>query len=302
MIRLLSVELRRFAWRRSFRLFGLIALAFIGVAATITFFTSHRGADAATSAERDRQRMVQDCVDSFPPGEVPPGYESPEDFCAEVGAPSVDQLDPRFRLTTLTDIFGGTSIPLIILGLAFGASFIGAEWHHGTITPLLTWEPRRVLVLVAKALAVAIGVVIAALAIQTILGLKLWFVAAVRGTTEGADLAWFAETAGVAVRGAIIAGLMAVLGFAIGSIARNTTVALIIGFVYFAVAESVLRGLKPGWQPWLIGDNAAAFVIGDTAEMFGLFRSPGGALMVVVGYAVLALALAASWFTARDVN
>jgi hypothetical protein len=301
-ITLLGVELRRFAWRRSFRLFGLIALAFIGVAVTITFFTSHRGADAVTSAERARQQMIQDCVDSFPADGVPHGYDSSEDFCADIGAPSVDELDPRFRLTTLTDIFGGTSIPLIILGLAFGASFIGAEWHHGTITPLLTWQPRRVLVMAVKVIAVSVGVVVAAMAIQAILGLALWFVAAVRGTTEGADIAWLVETAGVAARGAIIAGLIAVLGFAIGSIARNTTVALIIGFVYFAVAESVLRGLKPGWQPWLVGDNAAAFVIGDTAEMFGLFRSPGGALLVVVGYAALALALAATWFKIRDVN
>lgn len=255
MIRLLGVELRRYAWRRSFRVFGLIAVGFIAVVATIVAFDSE------------------------------PGVEG-----------------QRFQLTTLTDIFGGTSIPLIILGLAFGASFIGAEWHAGTITPLLTWQPQRVLVFASKALAVLLAVIASALAIQTILGLALWLVAALRGTTEGADAAWLAETAGLAARGAIVAGLMAVLGFAIGSIARNTTVALIIGFVYFAIGEQVLRGFRPGWQPWLIGDNAAAFVIGDTQEMFGLFRSPSEALLVVVLYCMVALGVSTAWFQARDVN
>lgn len=253
MITLLKVELKRFAWRRSFRIFGLIALGFIALVATIVAFESK----------------------------------------PETG---------RFALTSLTDILGGTSIPLIILGLAFGASFIGAEWHEGTVTPLLTWQPRRVLVLATKALAVLLAVIVSAIAIQTLLGLALWLVAALRGTTAGADAAWLSETAGIALRGAIIAGLMSVIGFSIGAVARNTTVAVILGFVYFGVGEQIIRNLKPQWQPWFVGDNAAAFVIGDTQQMFGLFRSPSGALLVVTLYAVAALALSAAWFQNRDVN
>lgn len=260
MTRLLMVELKRFAWRRSFRFFGLIAIGFVILASTIVFFNSKHAATA-------------------------PG-----------------QLDPRFALTSLTDIFGGTSIPLIILGMAFGASFIGAEWSAGTITPLLTWQPRRAMVLLAKIIAVMIGVFLSVIAIQTILGLALWFVAAVRGTTDGADGPWLVETGAVAVRGATVAALLGALGFAIASMARNTTVALIIGFVYFAVGESILRGLKPGWQPWLIGDNAAVFVIGDSAEVFGMDRSALEALVVVKLYVAVALALALVWFKTRDVN
>lgn len=302
MIRLLLVELRRFTWRRSFRLFGLIALGFIALVATIVAFDSKPGAEGLAAAEAQHQQMVADCVRFTPADQVPGRYDSPEAFCEEVGAPPIDELDPRFRLTSLTDIFGGTSIPLIILGLAFGASFIGAEWHEGTVTPLLTWQPRRVLVFATKALAILLAVIVSAMAIQAILGLALWLVAALRGTTEGADAAWLAETAGIAFRGAIIAGLMSVIGFSIGSVARNTTVAVIIGFVYFGVAEQIIRNLKPSWQPWFVGDNAAAFVIGDTQEMFGLFRSPAGALLVVTLYAAAALTLSAAWFQARDVN
>ena len=303
MIRILAVELRRFAWRRSFRFFGLLALGGIALAATIVFFTADQNAEGAGIAAQARQESVDDCVRFMPEDQLPPEYETTEEFCADM-APPIEALDPRFRLTSLTDIFGGTSIPLIILGLAFGASFIGAEWHAGTITPLLTWAPRRVPVLVGKVVAAMIGVFLSAIALQTILGLALCFVAAVRGTTDGADLAWLGDTAAVAARGAIIASLMATLGFAIASVARNTTIALIIGFVYFAVGEALIRGLKPGWQPWLIGDNAATFLIANPDEIFiaGGARSTLTALLVVVGYALAATAGATAWFQARDVT
>jgi ABC-type transport system involved in multi-copper enzyme maturation permease subunit len=260
--RILWVELRRFAWRRSFRFFGLVAIGGIILAGIITFFTSH-------------------------PGPIP-----------------VDSFDPGFRLRTLTEIFGGTSIPLIILGLAFGASFIGAEWHAGTITPLLTWAPRRIPVILGKVVAAMIGVFLSAIALQTILGVVLWLVALMRGTTEGTDLAWFGETIGVALRGATVAALMSTLGFAIGSIARNTTTALIIGFVYFAIGEALIRGLKPGWQPWLVGDNAAAFLVANPDDIFfaGVGRTTLSAFLVVVAYAGAATALATAWFQTRDVT
>jgi hypothetical protein len=302
-IRILEVELQRFAWRRSFRFFGLLALGGIALAAVIVFFNSQPGAEGAQAAAETRHQMIVDCTRFMRQEQLPRGYATVEEFCADTGPP-VEAFDPRFHLTTLTDIFSGTSVPLIILGLAFGASFIGAEWHAGTVTPLLTWAPRRVRVFMGKVAAAMIGVVLSALAMQAILGLALWLVAALRGTTEGADLAWLGDTAAVAARGAIIAGLAAVLGFAIASVARNTTVALIIGFVYFAVAESLIRGLRPGWQPWLVGDNAAAFVIGDPADVFA-GSGPDtavGALLVVVAYAALAVAAATAWFESRDVT
>jgi hypothetical protein len=302
-MRILAVEIKRFVWRRSFRFFGVLALGGIALAATIVFFTAEQNAQGAEIAAQARQESIDDCVRFMPEEQLPPEYESTEEFCADMGPP-IEALDPRFRLTSLTDIFGGTSIPLIILGLAFGASFIGAEWHAGTITPLLTWAPRRVPVLIGKVVAAMIGVFLSAVALQTTLGLVLWFVASVRGTTEGVDLAWLGETAAVAARGAIIAALMATIGFAIAAVARNTTIALIIGFVYFAVGEALIRGLKPGWQPWLIGDNAAAFVVADPSQIFmaGGARSTLTALLVVVGYAIAATAAATAWFQARDVT
>jgi ABC-type transport system involved in multi-copper enzyme maturation permease subunit len=300
-MRILTTELRRFVWRRSFRLFGAIALAGIALATLIVFLRSDpssRGVD-----EPAYRAAVQSCI-SFHEGdgvEQLPQGESAEDFCAE--QIPVQEFDPTFRLISLEDIFAGTSVPLIILGMALGASFIGAEWHSGTITTFLTWEPRRTRVMAGKVMVAMTGVFLSAVALQAILGLVLWPVAALRGSVAGADAAWFADVVAVVARGALIAGLAAAIGFALASAARNTTTALIIGFVYFAVVEGLLRGFRPKWQPWLIGDNAAAFVSGDPASVFSLGNSHGvlAALLVVVAYAFGLVALATFAFRVRDV-
>jgi ABC-2 type transport system permease protein len=182
MTRIVAVELRRFVWRRSFRLFGAIAFAGIAVAAVIVFLQSYpnsRGAD-----EPAYRAALQECI-SFHEGEgaqfIPQEYESAEEFCsAQV---PLREFDRTFRLTSLEDIFKGTSVPLIILGLALGASFIGAEWHSGTITTLLTWEPRRIRVMGGKVIAAVTAVFLSAVTLQSILGLALWPVAAMQGST-----------------------------------------------------------------------------------------------------------------------
>jgi len=302
---IIAVELKRFAWRRSFRAFGLLALCGIALAAVIVFVRSDPTQEGRGVARIARQSLIEDCVQSFEgagPEAVPAGFESVEDFC-RTQAVSFGVEDRRFRFASMEDVFKGTSVPLIILGLALGASFIGAEWHVGTITTLLTWEPRRVRVMVGKLLALVVAVFISAVALQTILGLSLWPAAAVRGTTEGVDLAWLADTAAVVARGALVAALASALGFSLASVARNTTTALVIGFVYFAVVEGLLRGFRPKWQPWLIGDNAGAFVTADPESIFmdgghGMLAS----LLVIAAYAGGLTVLATMWFRARDVT
>ena len=304
MTRLLAVELRRFLWRRSFRLFGAVVLAGIALATVLVFLWSEP--NSRGSAEPGYQQALRDCIGFYESTDgaehIPPGFESAEEAClAEV---PVEAFDHIFRLTTLEEIFRGTSVPLIILGLALGASFIGAEWHSGTITTLLTWEPRRTRVMAGKALVAMTGVFLSAAALQAILGLALWPVAELRGSVEGANAAWFADVVAVVARGALIAGLAAAIGFALASTARNTTTALIIGFMYFAVVEGLLRGFRPKWQPWLIGDNAAAFVSGEPASVFSLGNSHGVlvALLVVAAYAFGLVVLATFAFRARDVT
>jgi len=209
--------------------------------------------------------------------------------------------DPRFPLTMLPDILRGTSIPLILAGWLLGASFIGADWRAGTITTLLTWEPRRTRVIVAKLLACAASVFVLAIGLQVVLGGVLALDAAFRGTTEGVGAPWWRESSGVAARAATLASVASVIGFAVASIGRNTAAALGAGFAYLAVIENLVRGLRPAWQRWLFTDNAAVFISGGNVG-FSFQRTMLQALVLLAAYAAALFTVSAMMFRSRDVN
>ncbi|MGH2673462.1 MAG: hypothetical protein ACRDHC_10835 [Actinomycetota bacterium] len=207
-----------------------------------------------------------------------------------------------YDLVTLPDVFLGTSFVFVILGWLFGASFVGAEWHAGTVTTLLTWEPRRTRVIVAKITAAVVSVFVLTLVLQLVLGGVLAVDAATQGSTAGADGAWAAEAAGVGLRVALVSCIFAGVGFGIASIGRNTAAALGVGFGYIVIVENLVRGLRPEWAPWLLADNAGLFLIGDPADFPLLHRSVVGAGIYLSAVATLLLVAAAAQFRVRDVT
>ncbi len=109
-------------------------------------------------------------------------------------------LTQEYALVGLPDVLMGTSLVLVSVGWMLGASAIGADWHAGHLTTILTWEPRRGRVLFAKIAAALTGVFVLSLVIQALLGVALAAAAAGAGSTAGADSAWLAESGGVALR------------------------------------------------------------------------------------------------------
>jgi ABC-type transport system involved in multi-copper enzyme maturation permease subunit len=212
-----------------------------------------------------------------------------------------------FNLVDVKDVFRGTSVSLIILGIALAASFVGAEWGAGTMTTLLTWEPRRGRVYAAKLLAAAIFAFLSALLVMTVLGLALLPSALAHGSTAGADGSWALSTLYSMLRGALICALGAAMGLAIGSLARNTTAAVLIAFFYLFVLENLVRGLKPHWIGWLFGDNAAIFILGqreyiDSSQGQIVTHGPGSALVAICVYAGILTVAAVALFYRRDVT
>lgn len=207
-----------------------------------------------------------------------------------------------YDLVTLPEVFLGTSFVFVILGWLFGASFVGAEWHAGTVTTLLTWEPRRTRVIVAKVTATVVSVFVLTLVLQLVLGGVLAVDAAAQGSTVGADGAWAAEAAGVALRVALVSCIFAGVGFGIASIGRNTAAALGVGFGYIVIVENLVRGLRPAWSPWLLTENAGLFLIGDPADFPNLDRSAVEAGIYLAAVAMLLLVAAAAQFRVRDVT
>jgi hypothetical protein len=209
-------------------------------------------------------------------------------------------IDRRFHLTALRGALEGTSPILIIASWLLGASFIGADWHTGTVTTLLTWEPRRGRLLLAKA-AACVGVVfVLVMAVQAVLAGSLTVAAVLRGTTEGTTGPWIRSAAGIAVRVGAMSAVGAAIGFAIASVSRNTAAALGVGFGYVVVIENLVRGLRPQWTQWLLADNAVILITGRSDGLV-VHRSVMQAGLLLGLYAALLVLVAVAVFRARDV-
>lgn len=299
MNRLISVEVLRFTSRRAVRVSALLALLAVVAAGAITFAVSNR--DIAGASERAQVAATKDhqaCLRGEfapPPEEQPPGFD-PVKECQQPDLAQV-RADPRFHLSALKDVLGAAGAVLILIGLALGASFIGAEWHHRTMTTLLTWEPRRVRLWLAKMAAAAAVTFVGVLAVEALLAGALIPAAAFRGTTQGTTASWLSGVLGVALRGSALAGMAAVLGGAVATIARNTAVAVGISFAWLAVVENIVRGVRPRWGLWLIADNAGSFVFPGE----GAVRTALGAGVVLAIYVVVGAVIAVAWFRRGDV-
>ena len=80
----------------------------------------------------------------------------------------------------------------------------------------------------------------------------------------------------------------AVIGAAVAAVGRHTAAALGVVFVWTAVIEGLIRGFRPHWTPWLLGDNLVSFLSWESPEVqFAPFDSysmtPGRALSVLRG-------------------
>ena len=283
----------------------IVALAILGciLAGVIVLITSRSEPEETAFVQEQRQFIFDDCMSFFGTAqgeqELPPG-QTAEEFC-EAQADSVE-FDSRFHYVDLGDALLGTSVLLSMLGMLFGATFIGAEWSSGNMGTLLTWEPRRVRVLVSKAVA-AFGVTfLLTLALQVVLALTLLPAGMLNGVMEGTNSEWFRSTAGIALRSSLVASIVAVLGASIASIGRNTAAALGVVFAYFAIVESLLRTWKPHWASWFLGDNFGVLLVGDGAEIPEVGHTPFEAGLLIGGYALIVLLAALLFFQRRDVT
>ena len=298
MTRLFVVESRRLLARRVVRLFALLILAGILIAGVTVFFRSNRpGPEEHAAAEAERRVVEQECLR----GDIgpPPPDQDLEEWCRSLEFVVVP--DPRFHYTQVRDVFLGTTVPFVMLSWVISASFVGADWHTGTMATTLTWEPRRLRLHSTKALALLAILFLGFVVVQGVLGLALLPAAAFRGTTEGADAAWLQDTSGVVLRGGFLAVVAGTLGFSLASVARNTAAGVGIGFGYVVIAENLLGALLPGLIRWLLVPNAIIFMAGADFDL-AAGRTSGEAAGLLAAYAAVALVAATAVFRARDVT
>lgn len=192
---------------------------------------------------------------------------------------------------------------LLMGGVIGGATATGGEWRTGTVPMILTWEPRRVRLALHRLLACALCAFLIALALQAVLMLVLLPSVLINGTTSGVDGAWAWSLISAVVRIALATSAGAVLAAALALGFRSTAAALGGLWVWFALVESIVRGVKPWTSRYLVTDNVGRVVLWfDHAarDHGGLVRSPAVAMALVTLYLVVIVAVVVRVFARSD--
>ncbi len=268
-LRLFTVEVRRFFARRA--LVVLLALLVIGYVVLVFVVQNHYRritAQDRANATAERARLIKQsqpsydqCVKSAAPDNVDEQCGPPLDEQFPVdGFLSVRPMSPAVFTNAATVLGVGTAA----IGFLIGATFIGAEWSSRNIVAWLFWEPRRLRLLGAKALALlAVMLAIAALLQLSWAGIGR-FLLSHRGSTfppsPTSDYYSAGEANLLQLRLTLLAVATALLGFGIAQLIRTSAAAFGFGFLYFAVIENAVHALRPRWQPYLLTNNIAAWV------------------------------------------
>ena len=194
-----------------------------------------------------------------------------------------------------------TAAAVMMIGALLGGSTVaGAEWRAGTITTVLTWEPRRLRLHAARTASAFLLAVPIAFTLLIVFLAALLPTVLVHGTTAGADATWWWQLVSAVARISLFAGLAAVVGIALATIGRNTTFALVVVAGWMIAGENVLRALRPSVQDHLVGENLTTVVTwSTTASDVGHSVGTAGAHLVL--YLAVAVTAATIAFTRRDI-
>lgn len=193
-----------------------------------------------------------------------------------------------------------------MLAVVYGVICAAAEFRHRTITTSYLAEPRRAVVIGAKAtVAAAVGAVYAvASALAGLLGVLLG-----GGFPDTQPQALF-EVCGAAV---LTFALWAVFGVGIATLLNNQLAAIVTVLLYLLLVERIIVGLASLFglgdiREYLPG-GAADTVLTDLATAGSLGDLLGGAtmpwwlaLLIFAGYAVAAVVAGAAAAQRRDIT
>jgi len=276
---LARAEVRRLSSRRLVRvllLLGLLGLlAVVGIASATEFARTTPAQLAAAQDNidgivREQNGYREQCLrdPNLPEGVPTDQLCGPALTAGELR--QEDYLDKQPFVLAAELPNGAVAVAAAVAALAYvlGATSIGAEWSSRSMVALLFWESRRYRVMGAKLAVLAVAVTGLAVVAQLLWTVAAYAMAANLGSTGPLPDGFYGDVLGVQARGAVLAVLVAFLGFAVTNLARNTGAALGVGFVYFAIVENAIRVIRPGWQSYLLTDNAAALLLRGGQRIF----------------------------------
>ncbi|MBX9246282.1 hypothetical protein ICW40_15900 [Actinotalea ferrariae] len=271
-MRLLGVEVRRLLARRM-----LLAAALAGVAAvvliTLGIWSSTRPLtqtqlDAAERAyqaeverwEADGDEMLADCEEA---------EAAERDLTGDDVDFGCDQMEPQRQWffperpafgDVAADVLATSSVLLLVLVLVVGVSATAAEISTGALGTWLTFVPQRLRVLASKLASAGVVALPLVAGLLVLLLAGLWVAHAVNGAAGGTDAEAWRDIAGTALRILALGALAGVVGAALGVLLRHTAAALGLLVGWALVVESIVAGLVPALQPWLLRTSVAAWV------------------------------------------
>lgn len=213
---------------------------------------------------------------------------------------------------TSEGIYGllGILVLTAAIPVLMGSRSMTAEFAHRTIIPTALVQPRRHIIVLSKLLVMAIaglayGLLLSAAAL---LGITLgsWAIGINPAVPAG-------ELATACLRIGLSMALYTIIGVGLGALIPKPQTALIIIIGWFYFAESMLSAI-PGVQhiyPWLPGGAASAitgqnFVLDAITTTTGSDQiqllTPTGGMLMLLGYALAAFAIALPTTLRKDIS
>jgi hypothetical protein len=190
---------------------------------------------------------------------------------------------------------------LVLGSLVGGATVAGAEWRAGTVTTLLTWEPRRVRVHLSRTAACAILAFVISLLLQIVFLSALLPAVLWNGSTAHLDMHWWLLLVAAMMRTSLVVAIAATVGVALATVGRNTAFGLVVVFGWIAIVEGMIRGFRPGLARFLWGENTTIVLTWAQIDGGAVRRVPVVALATVALYASVIVAAGTLAFRVRDV-
>jgi hypothetical protein len=270
---LLRAEAHRFRSRRFIQVLLLLAVVgwLVAVLIGLTAFGTPGEGDLADARQRIEQEVAfqaearQQCLadPAIPDEQCPPTIRASdfrvEDFVSK---------EP-FDLGSMGEAGAiGFGAAAAVLSFLIGATWIGAEWSARSLVALLFWVPQRLKVMGVKVAVLAVAIALVGVAAQAAWLAMAGILDAVAGSGEPVPAGFWGDLLATQGRGILLAVFAALLGYALANLTRNTGAALGIGFVYFAIVETAVRILRPGWEPGLLSNNAVGLLLPGGVTVF----------------------------------
>jgi ABC-type transport system involved in multi-copper enzyme maturation permease subunit len=192
------------------------------------------------------------------------------------------------------------ALPLLgVVALSIAAAQVAIEYSQGTLRGLLVREPRRLVLLAGKYVALLTFTLGAVVVACVAAGLAAFGMAHARGISTTAWTSSAGWHDNLRAFGDALAAMVGytTLGVVLGTIIRSPVAAVVIGLAYLLPLEGILAAIVPDFSRWLPGQLLDSLARGGNST-----ATAATAAWTLALYLAAACTLAAVLFVRRDVT